>query len=81
LRINWLVINRGLVAPPEAALSWILVLTMSIGWMQIVAKQPDADPIKKGLQADRIGLSNLTSKEGSAKEAMDTRKEIAPIKR
>ena len=57
-----------MVAPPEAALSWILVLTMSIGWMQIVAKQPDADPIKKGLQAARIGLSNLTSKDGTANE-------------
>ena len=60
-----------MVAPPEAALSWILVLTMSIGWMQIVAKQPDADPIKKGLQAARIGLSNLTSKDGTANEDID----------
>jgi len=75
LRSNWLVINRGLVAPPEAALSWILVLIMSIGWMQIVAKQPDADPIKKGLQAARIGLSNFTSKDGTANEDIDTRKE------
>ena len=51
------------------ALSWIRVLTMSIGWMQHVATEPAIEPTRKGLAEASTGLSSLMSKEeGSAND-------------
>ena len=45
-----------MLAPPgrPASPSWMCTLTMSMGWVQQVAMQPDMEPVTKALEASQI---------------------------